>query len=255
MHKLIKLLLPFIFLSAALALAAPVLAQSALTLRVNKDFGYNSGGDIRGTFTLSASGPDDLAWVVFLLDGQEIGRADAAPFELQIHTDSYPAGEHTLQARGQLAGGSTVETLERQFRFVTRDEEASGMQKILVPLLGGIALVTILGFALQFLSARNRPASPVDASGGFAYRGGWGAICPHCHLPTNIHFLSINLGFMTKLDRCDNCGKWGLMRVRNQGDMDAYIHTLQKAGKAQVQPESDEEKLRRQLDDSRYTNR
>lgn len=254
MKTFLKFFLPAACLAALLALAArPALAQSALTLHVNKDFGYNAGGDIRGTFTLTADGPADLAAVVFLLDGREIGRAEAAPFSLKINTDDYAPGDHILQARGQLSSGSAVDSQERTFRFLNKDEEAAGMRNILFPLLGLVAVITVAGFAIQIFMARGKQPGGAGAGGSFSYRSGYGAVCPRCQLPTQVHPISINLGFMTKFDRCDNCGKWSLMRVRSPKDMQAYISTLQAQGQARVQPESEEEKLRRQLDDSKYT--
>jgi len=250
-RKLSLALLLLLFLIPALA--APALAQAGLTLRVDKDFGYNSGRNIRGTFTLGASGPQDLALVVFYLDGQEIGRVSQAPFEMTINTDSYPSGDHLLRARAELASGAQVESAERNFRFLLREEEAAGMRNILVPLLGVIALLTVGGMAIQMFVARGSQNRPGLGSGQFAWRSGWGAMCPRCQLPTPVHITGLNLGFLTKFDRCENCGKWSLMRVRPERELEVYARALAAANRPQVQVENEEEKLRRQVDDSRYT--
>jgi hypothetical protein len=45
----------------ALAEGAAAQEQSELRLRMSRTFGYASGSDIQGVFTLKASGPDDFS--------------------------------------------------------------------------------------------------------------------------------------------------------------------------------------------------
>lgn len=235
-----------------LAVVSPVLAQAELTLRVSKDFGYNSGSKIRGTFTLSATGPEDLASVVFFIDGQEVGRAGQSPFRLQIKTDDYPSGEHSLEARGTKSDGSSLVAQARTFQFLSREEEASGMKNILIPMLGILALITVGGMALQMLTSRGSHPQPSAITGKFTYHGGSGAICPRCQMPTPVHAFSPNIGLMTKFDRCESCGKWSLMRVRPAREMEAYARALVSQDQPQIQAEDEGEKLRKQVDDSRF---
>ena len=234
-----------------LVVTIPALAQAEMTLRVSKDFGYNNGSKIRGTFSLNVIGPEDLTSVVYLIDGQEVGRVDQAPFKLQIKTGDFTSSDHLLQARGTRADGSSIESPVRTFSFLSREEEASGMTKIIFPLLGAVLLITLGSFAIQMLNLRGGRSRVLETPGTFTYRSGFGAVCPRCQLPTPVHITGLNLGFMTKFDRCENCGKWGLMRVRPPREMEAYAYTLAVREKEhlQVVSETPEEKLRHQVDD------
>jgi DNA-directed RNA polymerase subunit RPC12/RpoP len=86
------------------------------------------------------------------------------------------------------------------------------------------------------------------------YGLGGGAICPRCGRPFSLRFLAINLGPGRKFDRCPHCGKWAFMRLRSMTDLRATeaaeLEQAQLAGTVPVP--SAEEKLHKELDDSRF---
>jgi hypothetical protein len=227
--------------------------QGELKLRMSRDFGYSSGtGKIQGTFTLKASGPDDLESVTFYLDGEPLGQAAQPPFELRFHTDSYPLGLHTLYAVGLTAAGRELRSNEIRAEFVSAEEGWQAGVRILFPLLGLIAIAMLISFAATMLTSRKMLSLPPGAPRKYGFSGG--AICPNCKRPFPLPLFSINLGLRQKLSRCPFCGKWSVLRplpiadlrLAEQAELQAALQD------AQIEPESEEEKLRKELDDSRF---
>ena len=249
-----------IYLAATILLSlllnhGPVLAQEqeGLSLNLQRNFGYSSGtGRIQGNFTASASGPDNLTSVVFLIDGQEMGTATQAPFKLTFDTDSYPLGVHTLSAKGFTADGQEVQSLEQRREFVPAEEGWKTAGKVAIPIVSVVFLMMLLSFVLPMVMGRGKRSNlPLGASRNYGMLGG--AICPKCGRPFGMHIWGLNL-VAGKLDRCPHCGKWSLV---NRTSMDA-LHAAEHAEMEGTQPKSlapttaSEEEIRKELDDSRY---
>lgn len=237
---------------------APVLAQDAApqyTLNVHKTFGFNSGSQIRGQFSAEVVGPDPIQSVTFLLDGKPVGQAAQAPFKFDFDTSSYPVGWHDMTASVTIKAGKTFTTAARRFEFVSADQESAAMRNIMGPMLGGIAILLLLIFAVQFLIFRGQPNKvlPLGAPRNYGIRGG--AICPHCHRPFPLHWYAMNMGITTKFDRCDYCGHRGLFKpVRRDELARAEAAELDMVQPGQNIPaESEKDKLKKILDDSRFT--
>jgi len=237
----------------ALVCAAPALAQSALNLTVNRDFGYNLGSQIRGTFSMKASGPSDLTSVTFFIDGQPVKQVDAAPFAFQFQTTSYADGFHDLSATGVTAGGQTLTSPMRRFEFVSASQEQSGMGKIVLPILGIVVVLFVVILGFQFLAFRRRKREPVPLGTHRNYGVFGGAICPRCGRPTPIPLGAMNLGF-SRLAFCENCGRFGILHpVKLEQLRRAEDAELQDAKSQVTIPEpTAEEKLKQQIDSSRY---
>jgi hypothetical protein len=249
--RVLSILLALILLFAG---ALPARAQDGeeLTLRMSRNFGYSSGtGRVQGTFTLKASGPEDLARVVFYIDDELIGEAGEAPFDLRFVTDSYPLGPHTLHALGYTAGGQELRSNEIHAEFVSAEEGMQAATKIMLPLLGFVLLAMLLSFAFTFVGSRKHANLPPGAPRKYGVAGG--AICPRCSRPYPRHFWAPNL-LLGKLERCPFCGKWAIVPAAPldmlQAAEQAELHDAQ--GEAEVGPLSEAERLRRDLEDSRY---
>lgn len=247
-------LLPIVLLSALLLLPASVQAQeSDFRLSVNKDFGYGAGSQIRGDFSIRVTGPEEqIASVTFLIDGQPMGEVAQAPFRLKFNTTAYPAGIHELGARVILKDGQEIDLGPTRFDFVTSEQQGQGMQRILIPLLAVVFAAMLIGFGAQFLTMRGKVGA-VEPGAARNYGIAGGAICPKCKRPTPRHMWGLNL-LVGKLDRCENCGKWSIMRA-------APLDVLRAAERAELEAEkraapalekSEEEKLKELLDKSRY---
>jgi ribosomal protein L32 len=250
-----KILLPLSILTILWFATLPALAhaQAALSLRLSKDFGYSSGtGKIQGTFTMKASGPDNLSRVVFYMDGKQIGEVSQSPFNLQFSTDSYTLGIHTLSVTGYTTSGEALQSNEIKAEFVTASQGWQAALKIAIPIIVlafGAMLLSAVGPALM---GRGKKSSvPLGAPRNYGAFGG--TVCPKCGRPYSRHIWGMNLG-VGKLDRCPHCGKWSIARRATPQELrmaeEAELQMAQ--NESQVPTQSEEEKLRKELDDSRY---
>lgn len=247
MKKLKLALLPAIIFSLLAVFA--VAAQTAqLSLKLVRDWGYGGfNSDIEGLFSLRVTGPSDLVSVVYYIDDASLGSVDSAPFNLQFTTDNYSLGVHSLYAVGHSASGHELRSNIISANFVPKQSSA----KIILPVLGVIVLAILLSTFVPFLaSRRNHTITPLGAEREYGLGGG--GICPNCHRPFPLPFLSAHFG-ASKIAVCPYCGKWNLMRV-------VSIDTLREAEKMELDWGKNQtpagiqgdDKLRKELDDSKY---
>jgi hypothetical protein len=241
---------------ALLAPAGAAAQESELQLFVRRNFGYGGGSQIQGSFRMEAEGPDDLVRVTFMLDEQVVGTDTEAPWRVDFVTDSYALGWHTLAAEGETAEGRTLRSSERRFEFVPAAAGWEAAQRMLTPLAAVLGLVALVVVGMSILSAVNNRRNPVPLGAPRRYGVFGGAICPRCGRPFSRHWWGLNL-VGGKLDRCDHCGKWSLVRAVPLEQLRAAeaAEKRRAGGGAAPPPESAEEQLRRQLDESRYTDR
>jgi hypothetical protein len=226
--------------------------QEALTLSLRRDFGYSSGtGKIQGTFTLKVEGPESLARVVFLIDGQEMGEVTRAPFELKFQTGAYPLGVHTLSATGTTTDGQELQSNEQRREFVPAEEGWQAAGRIAVPIISVVFLVMLFSFVLPLVLGRGKRSQlPLGAPRSYGVLGG--AICPKCGRPFAMHIWGFNL-VGGKYDRCPHCGRWSLVHHTSPDALRAAeAAELQQAQPPPGPSASAEEAIRKDLDDSRY---
>lgn len=262
MKKQIRSMLVIILAGSLLfGLVAPAQAQEEeLRLSVRKRFGYSMGGQIQGIFKLSVEGPPDLSVVTFTLAGEAqpadlivLGRVTEPPFALTFSTDNYPHGRYQIAAVGQTAGGRIVRSKPAQFEFVSAEVGWQTAGRIIIPIFALLAVVmlgaTLGPFLLERLGKKPRVSLPPGAPRNYGLMGG--AICPKCKRPFGLHWWAPNL-MTSKFDRCPHCGKWSIVgRAGREALAAAESAELQAA--APPAPElSPEEKLRRQIEESRY---
>ena len=128
-----------------------------------------------------------------------------------------------------------------------------GNEKYLV--LGAILLIyAVIRGTLYFLS-RNKAGATLAAGTARDYGILGGAICPKCRRPFALGIGAINLGFGTKFTRCPHFGKWSVARRASLDELRAAESAeLADTQAGQGVPEkSEEEKLKKSVDDSRYT--
>lgn len=241
--------------SAQADTATAALGQSAepeLILSLRRDFGYGGFGEIQGTFRLTVSGPENLARVAFLLDDQILGEATEAPWQLRFHTDNFSPGSHTLAARGYTEGGDELYSNEIHTRFLSSQEAGQATTRLIVILLGGIlGLMAISALISTLLFRRKGSSTPSGAARHYGLAGG--AVCSRCGRPFARHLSAPNM-VLGKLERCPYCGKWGILRAASRAELAAAeaaeLQQSAASGQAAVLPEDD--RLRRDLEDSRY---
>ena len=233
----------------------PTWAQSngELTLSLRRNFGYSSGtGKIQGTFSMKVAGPEGIDRVAFLIDDEVIGDVDTPPFELRFQTGDYDLGVHTLTAIGFTQDGSELFSNQIRVEFVSAEEGWKSALIILIPILaivfGGILFSYIIS---TFVGRRSKSDTPLGAPRNYGLWGG--AICPKCGRPFGRHIWGLNLG-AGKFDRCPHCGKWSLVQRAFPEELRAAeVAELEMIGDRDQAPViSEEEKLRKELDDSRY---
>jgi hypothetical protein len=233
-------------------IASHALAQNGaeLQLRLRRDFGYSAGGDIQGTFTMRVSGPETVSRVVFYIDDQEIGQTAQAPFELRFSTSSYAIGAHTLSARGFTQDGRELSSNAIRTNFVSAEEGWQAGLRIMVPMLALVLGALLLSALVPLLTSKKLQNLPAGTPRNYGVAGG--AICPRCGRPYPRHVFAPNMVF-GKLERCPFCGKWAIVAGQPLSRLrQAEQAELENAQGETVAQESEEERLRKELDASRY---
>ena len=246
------ILLVLMWMLSLPVISALAQGEGELILTLSRDFGYSSGGDIQGTFSMKVSGPEDLQRVVFLIDGKPIGEDAEAPFSIQFHTGNYSLGTHTLSAVGYTRDGRELHSNEARRVFVRADEGGKAALRIAGPIVGVTFGIILLSTLLPILMGRRKGSGiPLGAPRSYGMLGG--TICPKCKRPFGIHIWGLNM-LAGKLDRCPHCGRWSLVRrVSPQELKSAEAAELEMADGGEGMPAiSPEEALRKDLDDSRY---
>jgi hypothetical protein len=236
-------------LAALVFTTAAFARDETLKMTLSRDFGYGGfNNDIQGTFSFHVSGPADLERVEFYIDQEKIGEDTAAPFSLQFVTDNYPLGAHDLYAVGFTTGGLTLRSNTAQRIFVTAAEGGQAGLRFVLPLLvvvfGAMALAAVGPLLLGRKKASPAPGTPRSYTFG-------GGICPRCHRPFPFALFSMNL-VASKFTRCPYCGRWGVVGFASPAQLHAAEQAeLQSTGET-VPEESAEEKLQRDLENSKF---
>ncbi len=254
MKKLSSVLLIFCVLTLATISHAYAQSDEELKLGLSRDFGYGGfGNDIQGLFTMKIINPPaNITRVVFFIDTTSMGEDTSPPFSLQFNTDSYSLGLHTLNAIGYTSDGKEINSNNIQAQFVPANAATQGLVKIVVPILGLILLIGLISVFLPLILNKGKMSSlPPGAQRNYGIGGG--AVCPKCGRPFPLRLWWINLG-VSKIDRCPYCGKWSFVRPRSLAELraaEAAELSKVQAGN-QVTGETEAEKLKKELDESRY---
>jgi len=242
---LITILVSLTFMSVVSA------QNEELTLSLSRDFGYGGfNGDIQGTFSVKAKGPTNLERVQFFLDETLLGEDTEAPFAIQFVTDNYPTGAHIFSAVGYSADGKQLKSQTISAIFVSKEEGSSAVLKMIVPILAVVFGAMAITAIISMINVRKGKKLPAGATRSYTFGGG---ICPKCKRPFGFQLLGMNM-IGGKLTPCPHCGKWSIVRRASMSDLHAAEQAELTTEKAQISEASEEEKLRKELDDSRYQN-
>ncbi len=244
----------FLLLGIATITASGASAQqgTGLSLNFSRSFGYASGSRIQGQFSLRASGPANLQRVVFYIDDQQIGEATQSPFNFSFNTGGFSTEQHNLSAIGYTTDGQELRSNVITAQFITSEQANQSALRIAVPILVVVLGAVILSALIPLLTSSGKTVSlPPGAQRSYGAMGG--TICPKCGRPFSIQFWGINM-LVGKLSCCPYCGKWSIVRRRSMDDLRAaeQAELDQAAGGAIQSPISEEEKLRKELDNSKY---
>lgn len=242
----------FIFIIALLLLGSiqsvAYAQDEQITLSFSRDFGYAAGGEIQGMFSFRVKGPEDLVRVEFYIDDQKIGEDTQAPFSFQFSTDNYPLGEHTMSAIGYTNDGKELRSNQSHRIFVSADASGKAALRIIGPVLGLVIAISLISILGPILMDRGKK-TPMGAPRNYGMVGG--AICPKCGRPFALHVFKLNL-LVGALDRCPHCGKFSIVRHASLAQLRAAEAAELEGSEPQVNGLSEEEKLRKELDSSKY---
>ena len=251
--KNIRLAFALALLTGLLTVFSVQAQDSGLTISFSRDFGYSSGGgDIQGLFSIKARGPADLAKVVFYIDDKSIGEANQAPFNLQFTTDEYSLGQHRIYAIGTTSGGQELKSQVITATFVSADTGMKAAMNIAIPILVIVFGAILVATVIPLMTGRKTVDLPAGTARSYPLGG---AICPKCKRPFAVHIYGLNL-LGSKYDRCPYCGKWSVVPYASMDKLraaeQAELANAISDGSGQVQGLSEEEKLKKELDESKY---
>jgi len=255
-----KKIFSFLVISCLLTIISTSFAHAQSTdqlqLGLSRDFGYGGfGNDIQGLFSMKIKNPpQNLVSVEFLIDTTLVGTDAESPFAVQFNTDSYSLGEHSLHAVGTTSDGNLIDSNTILSQFVAAGAGTETILKFVLPILGLVFIMVIVSFVLPLIFSKGK-LSALPLGTPRKYGIGGGAICPKCNRPFPIRLWWINLG-LNKIDRCPHCGKWSFVRPRSVSELRAAEEA--ELSQAQTGPtiggETEAEKMKKELDDSRYQN-
>ncbi len=232
---------------------APARAQAPtpeMTLHLRRDFGYGAGMDLQGAFSLRVDAPDDVQRVEFQVDGEFLAEIAQPPFHWQGNTDNFEPGLHKFVAIGYTGDGRELRAQEVSSNFLSAEEAQKATGNILVPMLGGIFGLMLISFLVTSLLSRQKGPAPAPGAPR-NYGAAGGAICPKCGRPFSRHFFAPNM-VLGKLERCPYCGKWSVVAARSAAELAAAEAAEVATAAPTVAEISEEERLRRDLEASRY---
>lgn len=233
-----------------LTMVSVVSAQNqGLELSLSRDWGYGGfNGDIQGTFSMHVKGPEDLVKVQFYIDDLMIGEDTSAPFAYQFLTDNYPTGTHGMKAIGFTASGIQLESNTISALFISKEASSSTTIKMVGTILGALVLAVLISAVIPMISRRKGVTTPLGAARSYPFGGG---ICPKCKRPFGFTLASLNM-LTGKLTPCPHCGKWSIVRRASAAELKAAEQAeIPVQTGAEFEP-SEEEKLKKDLDASRY---
>lgn len=124
----------------------------------------------------------------------------------------------------------------------------SSQPRLELVLVGVVILIVIARRVIPMLGG-SRDTTAGTTLGNYGPAGG--AICPHCGRTFARQLLSPNL-VVGKLSRCPHCGKWSVVAAASASALAAADAAQRGPAEATDAPLSPEEKLRRQIENSKY---
>jgi hypothetical protein len=244
MRRALPIAACLLFLLAAVPAAAQT--DGVLSIEFHKDFGYAAGSDIQGAFSLTVEGPENLVRVDYYLDDQLLGSGTQPPFRVSFNTGDHALGRHTFVAVGTTADGSEIRSLDRTLEFVSAEAGWQMAGKIGFPILGVVLIITLLGTIMPMLLGRKTKFRLGE------YGAAGGAVCPRCSMPFSRHLMVPNMVF-GKLERCPHCGKISIVAAASASALrQAEARWQADSHQGELRPENESDRLREQIDESRY---
>ena len=120
---------------------------------------------------------------------------------------------------------------------------------IIIPILVLVFGALIVSAVVSVVTGRKNKNLPAGSPRSYPMGGGIGKKCGR---PFAFQLLSMNM-ITGKLVRCPYCGKWSVTRFASMDKLRAAEQAELEREKAQVPEASPEDKLKKELDDSRFS--
>ncbi len=242
----------FIALLLIALFVSPALAQgdsADLKIRLNRDFGYGGfDNKIQGRFSIRVSDASGFERIGFYIDDFLLESISEEPYKVQFRTENFNIGSHQIFAIGHTSDGQEIRSNEYVRFFISGEEVGQSMVGLVLPLIGVLVVAVLLSTLLPRLIWRKKGYTFKD------YGMAGGAVCKNCEKPFTRHAWAPNL-VAGKLERCPHCGKWQIARRANADELEEAEKLIYEDGGSAMQAsgrENEEERLKRQIDDSRY---
>jgi hypothetical protein len=227
--------------------SARVQTDESIELQIRRQFGFQSGLQIQGTFSVSAIVPENIVQVDFLIDGELLSQDDESPFRVSFNTSDYEEGEHRLSAVGYTQDGRRVQSERRKLIFVSAEQGWRVAINYLIPVFVLLGAVWLISALWTFRLGEREGFKPGE------HGTAGGAVCRRCGLPFSRHLFAPNL-LLGKFERCPHCGHWAIVPRASSAALEGaearYNEDVQD-GVYQL-PEPDD--LMQRIEDSRFEN-
>ncbi len=254
-HHRIVIITLLLLLTLAVSFAARAQeAPAALSLGMQRTFGYGGFNEIQGNFRISAKGPSDLVRVVYYVDAVVMGEVTQAPFQLDFVTDAYEPGVRSLRAVGYTAAGQELASNVIVTRFLSASEAQRSTVILVVGLMGAVGAVMLLSALLTNWLSRGKKRSPGMAGRSVSYGLVGGTVCSRCRKPFALQWWAPNM-VLGKLQRCPHCGKWAIVRRASADELEgaqALLEDDEESRSPHLEPRTAQEQLAADLERSRY---
>ncbi len=132
--------------------------------------------------------------------------------------------------------------------FMSNEEDPAASLKVVMPILVVIFSAMAISAITTMVNVRKGKKLPAGATRSYSFGGG---ICPNCKRPFGFQLISLNI-IVGKLTPCPHCGKWSVVKRATMSELHAAELAELDTEKAQIYDASDEEKFKKELDDSKY---
>jgi putative hemolysin len=155
-----------------------------------------------------------------------------------------------VTAVGFTTGGKEISSKMISAVFVSKEEGSAASLKMVVPILAVVFGAMVISAITTMVNARKGKKLPAGAARSYSFGGG---IYPKCKRPFGFQLLGIHM-FGRKLTPCPQCGKWSVVKRATMGELLAAELAELEPEKAQIHDAPNEEKIKKELNDSNYQN-
>lgn len=143
--------------SVVSGMTMPVAGQESLNMSLSRNFGMGFGSYIQGTFTLSGSGPEEVANLTVFFNGEQVHFADGNSLSWQFVTNDYSEGSTNITLWGIDDDGTTYHA-SATYYFIGGATQTF----ITAGIFALVAVLIIAKYGSRILRLRKKQVQPVS---------------------------------------------------------------------------------------------